>query len=64
MQFSNCIMQSFTHNLIKSGLLPENMMNDSIHISNYIFSDCSYLISFNYKHIANAKIKMELKKLL
>ncbi|MBN2544993.1 MAG: hypothetical protein JXB50_04285 [Spirochaetes bacterium] len=50
--------------LIKKKIIPENMMDDALHISNYIFSSMNYLISWNCKHITNAKVLREIKILL
>ena len=40
------------------------MLDDALHISNFIFSESNYLISWNCKHISNAKVLREIKSLL
>ena len=50
--------------LIKNKIVPEEMTNDALHISDYVFSEANYLISWNCKHIANAKVLREIKSLL
>jgi hypothetical protein len=57
-------IEYFGNLLIKKKIIPENMMDDALHISNYIFSGMNYLISWNCKHITNAKVLREIKILL
>lgn len=44
-------------NLIKKGALPEKAMEDALHISVATVNGIDYLITWNCKHIANAKIR-------
>ena len=50
--------------LIKTKIVPDEMLDDALHISNYVFSSSNYLISWNCKHITNAKVLREIKSLL
>ena len=57
-------IEYLTNLLVSSKIVPEDMIDDALHISSYIFSSSNYLISWNCKHITNAKVLREVKSLL
>jgi len=57
-------IEYLTEILIKTKIVPEEMLDDALHISSYIFSEANYLVSWNCKHITNAKVLREIKVLL
>jgi hypothetical protein len=57
-------IEYITNLLVKKKIVPEEMLDDALHISSYIFSSANYLISWNCKHITNAKVLREIKVLL
>jgi hypothetical protein len=46
-------VRKFSEKIIAFGILPPKSINDSIHISAAVISDCDLLATWNMKHLAN-----------
>ncbi len=47
-----------------AGPLPQKAQADSIHIASASFYGCDFLLTWNFKHIANAMIKRRVERIL
>ncbi len=47
-----------------AGPLPKKAQADAIHIASASFYGCDFLLTWNFKHIANARIKRRLERIL
>ena len=50
--------------LIKNGPIPEKNPEDALHISMAAVNGIDYLLTWNFSHINNAQIKLEIIKLI
>ena len=49
--------------LINNGPLPEKAAEDAVHIATAVVNGIDYLITWNCKHIANAKMREEIEQI-
>ena len=47
-----------------SGVLPKKAQADAVHIASATFYGCDFLLTWNFKHIANAMIKRRVERIL
>ena len=46
------------------GAIPEKAEPDAIHIAAAAIEHCEYLLTWNFRHIANARIRLEVERIL
>jgi predicted nucleic acid-binding protein len=44
---------------IKNGVIPPNKLYDALHITTSVFNEMDYLVSWNFKHLANVNKEMK-----
>ena len=54
---------SLADEFVKSGIIPENKVEDALHISTATFHGMDYLLTWNCRHIANAIIRNSIEKM-
>lgn len=52
----------FAESLVKTGLLPENAVADALHIGVATLNGMDYLLTWNFKHLANATIRYKVEQ--
>lgn len=50
--------------LIAPGAMPENAEPDAVHIAAAAVEQCDYLLTWNFRHIANVRIRREVERIL
>jgi predicted nucleic acid-binding protein len=50
--------------LIVPGAVPEKAAPDAVHIAAAAIEQCEYLLTWNFRHIANARIRLEVERIL
>ena len=50
--------------LIRPGAIPEQAAPDALHIAAAAVEGCEYLVTWNFRHIANAQIRREVERIL
>jgi len=50
--------------LVTPGAVPENAEPDAVHIAAAAVEKCEYLLTWNFRHIANAGIRREVERIL
>lgn len=50
--------------LIVPGAIPENAGPDAVHIAAAAVEQCDYLLTWNFRHIANVPIRREVERIL
>ena len=50
--------------LIVPGAIPENAAPDAIHIAAAAVERCEFLLTWNFRHIANVRIRREVERIL
>jgi len=58
------ILELATLFLEPAGPLPKKAQADAIHIASASFYGCDFLLTWNFKHIANARIKRRIERIL
>ena len=48
--------------IIKKGILAPRDYNDALHLASSIVYECDYILSWNFKHIVNAKTQQGIKE--
>jgi hypothetical protein len=54
-------MRTFAEGLIEAGLIPVEAADDAAHIAIETLSGIKYLLTWNFRHIANADVKEEIR---
>ena len=54
---------NLARSFVKSGIIPEKAVEDSLHISLATVHGMDYLITWNCKHIANASIRNKIAEI-
>ena len=54
-------MRLFAEGLIEAGLIPVEAADDAAHIAIATLSGIKYLLTWNFRHIANADVKEEIR---
>ena len=52
---ANETIQNIADEVFKLGILPKKSRNDRLHIGSALVSSCSYIISWNFKHLVKIK---------
>ncbi len=52
---------TFAGQLIEQGLLPQNAVGDALHIAIATLNGIDYLLTWNFKHLANATIRYKIE---
>ena len=55
---------NLSKNLMETGIIPKKAIEDSIHISVATINEIDYLLTWNCKHIANAVIYKQLRRII
>jgi hypothetical protein len=50
--------------LMVPGAVPEKAEPDAVHIAAAAIEHCEYLLTWNFRHIANARIRLEVERIL
>ena len=50
--------------LVVSGAIPEKAGPDAVHIAAAVIEECDYLLTWNFRHIANVRIRREVERIL
>lgn len=50
--------------LIGPGRIPRKAETDAIHIAAAVLANCDYLLTWNFRHLANAQIRREIERIL
>jgi predicted nucleic acid-binding protein len=50
--------------LVVPGAIPERAAPDAVHIAAAAVEECEYLLTWNFRHIANAHIRREVERIL
>ncbi|MGH8247413.1 MAG: hypothetical protein ACREUU_13395 [Gammaproteobacteria bacterium] len=50
--------------LVVPGAIPERAGPDAIHIAAAAVEECDYLLTWNFRHIANVRIRREVERIL
>jgi hypothetical protein len=50
--------------LIAPGALPRNAAPDAVHIAAASVAECEFLLTWNFRHIANVRIRREVERIL
>jgi hypothetical protein len=50
--------------LIVPGAIPENAGPDAVHIAAAAVEECDFLLTWNFRHIANVRIRREVERIL
>jgi hypothetical protein len=50
--------------LIVPGAIPPNAAPDAIHIAAAAVAECEFLLTWNFRHIANSRIRREVERIL
>jgi predicted nucleic acid-binding protein len=50
--------------LMAPGAVPEKAGPDAVHIAAAAIEQCEYLLTWNFRHIANARIRLEVERIL
>jgi predicted nucleic acid-binding protein len=50
--------------LMAPGAVPEKAAPDAVHIAAAAIEQCEYLLTWNFRHIANARIRLEVERIL
>lgn len=56
-------VENLAESLVKSGPIPENHTEDALHIALSIINGMDFLITWNFHHINNAKMKKDITKI-
>lgn len=49
---------------VKSGIIPDKVENDALHIAYATVHKCEFLLTWNFKHINNARIQRSVRKIV
>lgn len=52
----NSEIEQLAQKIIETGILKPKNIDDCLHIASAVVSECSYLLSWNFKHLVNIKI--------
>ncbi len=50
--------------LVVPGAIPENAGPDAVHIAAASVAECEFLLTWNFRHIANVRIRREVERIL
>ena len=50
--------------LVVPGAIPEKAGPDAVHIAAAVIEECEYLLTWNFRHIANVRIRREVERIL
>jgi hypothetical protein len=50
--------------LMVPGAIPENARPDAVHIAAAAVEDCEFLLTWNFRHIANVRIRRQVERIL
>jgi predicted nucleic acid-binding protein len=50
--------------LVAPGAIPDNAGPDALHIAAAVVERCEYLLTWNFRHIANVRIRREVERIL
>ena len=50
--------------LVVPGAIPETAGLDAVHIAAAVIEECDYLLTWNFRHIANVRIRREVERIL
>jgi predicted nucleic acid-binding protein len=50
--------------LVVPGAIPERAVPDAVHIAAAAVEECEYLLTWNFRHIANVRIRREVERIL
>jgi hypothetical protein len=50
--------------LVVPGAIPEKAESDSVHIAAAAVAECEFLLTWNFRHIANFRIRREVERIL
>jgi hypothetical protein len=50
--------------LMVPGAIPENAGPDAVHIAAAAVEDCEFLLTWNFRHIANVRIRRQVERIL
>jgi len=53
-----------TESLVADGPIPEKAAPDAAHIANGSVHSCDYLLTWNCRHIANAQLQREVRRIV
>jgi hypothetical protein len=53
---------SFAEKLVEDGPLPQNAVEDALHIAVATLNGMDYLLTWNFKHLANATIRYRIER--
>lgn len=48
-------------NMVQEGVIPESSAADALHIAIAVTSGCEYLVTWNYRHMANAVLRSRIE---
>lgn len=54
---------SFAEQLVQNGPLPQNAVEDALHIAVATLNGMDYLLTWNFKHLANAPVRYKIEQL-
>ena len=50
--------------LVVPGAIPDRAAPDALHIAAAVVEECEYLLTWNFRHIANVRIRREVERIL
>ena len=56
-------IESLANSYIESGIVPQNKLDDALHIAFGVYYDFDILLSWNFKHISNIKKQVQINAL-
>lgn len=56
-------IESLADSYIRSGIIPENKLEDALHIAFCTYYDFDILLSWNFKHLANIKKQIQINSI-
>ena len=61
---THCSLADFAREILRRAILPAHAQIDALHIAVAAFHEIEYLLTWNCKHIANAKVLPRVRDLL
>lgn len=56
-------IREFSKKLLENGVLPEKAAEDALHIAIAAINGVDYLLTWNFRHIANARIRHNVERI-